>query len=262
MHYDRAAYKKTNIEQNPSTRPMRLARSLQLCTSALSLSSSAAGYHHLAILYSRPGPANDLAAAEAAAARSVELGPDEVRSWHLLALILSARGEGKKARGVLEVAAALAEAGMDEGEMGTDARTVEDGVRARDYADGTPTSSSETGHALSDGAPHRTASSSSSADALEEEEEEQLLQTNAARVPHASTLLLRGVPAPPGPNRDDRLAYATQVKMTQLLLVEQIDGGENVGEAWRDVFGWYAARKGLGDGLSLRRSINGRCSLS
>jgi hypothetical protein len=263
--------KATHTEQNPSTRSDQLKRSVTLAEQSLAIFPTAEAYHHLATLYTRPGTDHSLDRAEEAVAKAVELDPSEVRSWHLLGLVLTAKGEGKKARGVLEVAAAVAESGMGgasgPGEAGAGPESTVDGVRSKDYA---PTNSNgNTTHTSEvDGLPPSTPVShsraaSSSGDTSEEEKA--LLPFDALRIPHAS-LLLDPSPSAPPRSASERLADATQVRMTQLVLVEQIEGGENVGEGWRDVFGWFAAKSTFVSGRmgagGTGTSVNGGLGMS
>jgi hypothetical protein len=127
-------------------------------------------------------------------------------------------------RGVLDVAAAVAEAGLEE--LGMEA--VE-GVQVRDFGGKAPNGTN--GHVADEGTSD------------DGDEEDALLPAGARAVPHAAALL-EPAPGPPAPGPSARFAHATQVRLTQLALAEVLDGGENVGELWRDAFAWFAARRG------------------
>ena len=73
-----------------------------------------------------------------------------------------------------------------------------------------------------------------------------LLPKDAVRLPAASTLQ-RHVPDYPPPSRHERFEHALQLRLTQLALIEHVDGPENAGEKWVEVFSWVATRKGLGE---------------
>jgi hypothetical protein len=142
-----------------------------------------------------------------------------------------------------------------------------DGVRSKDYA---PTNGNgSTNHTSEvDGLPPSTPVSHSraaSSNGDTSEEEKALLPFDALRIPHAS-LLLDASPSAPPRSASERLADATQVRMTQLVLVEQIEGGENVGEGWRDVFGWFAAKSTFVSGRMVAggtgTSVNGGLGMS
>jgi hypothetical protein len=73
-----------------------------------------------------------------------------------------------------------------------------------------------------------------------------LLAGNLLQLPDAATLQ-RPVPEFPPQTRHERFEQALQLRLTQLALIEHVDGPENAGEKWVEVFSWVAARKGLGE---------------
>lgn len=215
----------------------RLSTSLSLIQRSVDTHPTASGYHHLAIMLSRPGPSNDLPKAIECARLAVELDYSEVRHWHLLGLLEAAVGDWKKARSVLDVGAAIGEADLapSEGDAANGGGDSEANgvVQARDFAhEGLPPTNGDVDAAESDSSsevvvPRRT----------------YLLEEDATEIPPASMLLL---PAPdhPPPSHQELFEHALQLRMTQLALAEYIEGAEGVGDNWTEVFAWFAGKKG------------------
>lgn len=216
---------KKAIEQEPLTRPEHLAASLTALTESLALHSVPSTHFHLALALARPGPSRDLAAAVASAREAVEGDPKEIRHWHLLGLLLAATEDWKTARGVLQAGADIGD--RDEPDGSEDATAGAGGI-----VDDHPN-----GHAVPKGVNGGCDSHTSLG---------YLLPESALRLPHGATLQ-RPVPDYPPPTQHEQFEHALQLRLTQLALIEHVDGPENAGNKWVEVFSWVAERKGLGE---------------
>ncbi|KAF7986875.1 hypothetical protein HWV62_12618 [Athelia sp. TMB] len=232
---------------DPRTRPAILREARAKFERSVEVWPSAEGWWHLAVALARgtgdggkgeKGVERDLERAVAAATRAVEAWGDgngsdgDVRYWHLLGLLLSAQGKWAQARGVLEVAAAL-------GPLDADGAETEDDLEAL------PTN----GHANGNG--NAVQQPTTQPDTVPEP----LLPLGARAIPPAHTLLLP-LPDHPRASRQDAFARALQLRMSQVALLEAIEGPEGAAVGWVSVFGWVAKRNGNGaaSGGSTRRS--------
>ncbi|KAF8582936.1 hypothetical protein K439DRAFT_1634845 [Ramaria rubella] len=213
-------------EQEPATRPEHFISSLTAFRASLALHPSPSTSFHLALALARPGPARDLPAAIASARDAVEGDPREIRYWHLLGLLSSAVEDWKGARAVLEIGA-----GIDEAE---EEREGEDSVLENGNEDENG-NENENEHTLGLETDNQACIVRST-----------LLSPDATCLPSTSALR-RPVPDYPPPTRHERFEHALQLRFTQLALIEHVDGPENASEIWLEVFGWVAARKGLGE---------------
>ena len=93
------------LERDPHRRPQHLQKTLSSLHSSLETFPTPSVYHHLALAYARPSPAQDIQEAIKHARAAVEGDPMEIRHWHLLALLLTTSGDWKAARAVLEIGA-------------------------------------------------------------------------------------------------------------------------------------------------------------
>lgn len=212
------------------TRPIHLAASLSALKGSLALHSSPSTYFHLALALARPGPSRDLNTAVAYVREAVEGDPREIRYWHLLGLLLAATEDWGGAKAILEIGAGVSDG--DETDGGEEAAAV-----------GNAITDSPIGHALQDGVDSSPNSNSFGG-----------LVGNLPDLPPAATLE-RPVPDYPGPSRHERFEHALQLRLTQLALIEHVDGPENAGDKWVEVFSWVAARKGLGEESRSKRTF-------
>lgn len=150
--------------------------------------------------------------------------PKETRYWHLFGLLLAATEEWKDAKIALQKGSELSE---DEGSDG------EDGPQC------TPSMNGHTN-------PDEDGSSSQAEVASGDSFDGGFLDERSLQLPEASTLL-RPIPDYPPPTRHERFEHALQLRLTQLALIEHVDGPETAGNKWLEVFSWVAARKGLGE---------------
>ena len=205
------------IEQMSLSRPHRLSESLRLCALAVETFPSAPAYYHLALTLSRAGPSRNIPLAIEHARSAVELGSREIRYWHLLGLLLVAMDDWKKAKAVLEYGAGISEGGAsDEGLPQT----------PNSDAPGTP-------NGKIDGLPPADIPFMSPAT---------LLDRDATGIPTAASLL-KPPPDHPPPSHRELFEHALQLRMTQLALIEHVEGPEGAAEKWLEVFSWVASQR-------------------
>lgn len=128
----------------------------------------------------------------------------------------------KEARGALEQGACL---GDDEEEA------EEDGVEATNYARPPTPPSKPNGH-LPNGHIHGR------------HNPPPVLAQEAEVIPPASQLL-PPLPDHPPPSKQDMFEQALQLRLSQVVLAEYVEGPEGAGEKWVDTFSWIAERKGV-----------------
>ena len=73
-----------------------------MLTASLETHPTASTHHHLALAYLRPGSSQDLQEAIVHARAAVEAESGESRHWHLLGLLLTATGDWRAAKEVLD----------------------------------------------------------------------------------------------------------------------------------------------------------------
>ncbi|KIJ47909.1 hypothetical protein M422DRAFT_45616 [Sphaerobolus stellatus SS14] len=210
-------------ENDPSTRPEHLRQSLAELQASLKLHPTPSTHFHLALASSRAGQTRDLSAAIASAKEAVAGSPQETRYWHLLGLLLAAVEEWKDAKYALACGAKIGDEEDNGGEeLKSGANSVNDHTQ--------------------DDSSNRSQSTGDPGDGFSRS----LLDEYALRLPAASGLL-QPLPDYPPPTRHERFEHALQLRLTQLALIEHVDGPENAGTKWLEVFSWVAARKGLGE---------------
>ncbi|KIJ19657.1 hypothetical protein PAXINDRAFT_174968 [Paxillus involutus ATCC 200175] len=231
------------------TRTTRLSNALTHCIKSVEMFPTPDSHHQLALALTAPGPSQSLEDAISSARAAVEGASDEIRHWHLLALLLTAQGQWSKAKGVLEVGAAMSEAPSDIEEHSTDGDAMQettapisDGVTVRDFevrkTSTNGSASNENGHIANGTLVHQM-----------------LLDPDAVTIPPSATLL-QPLPEHPNPSPRDAFEYALQLRLTQMALTEHVEGPEGAEGKWVDVFGWIAERKGSGSESQLRSSTD------
>lgn len=170
---------------------------------------------------------------------AVETDPGEARHWHLLGLLLTASGDWRAAKEVLEMGASVSETELaDDDPDPVDSLpgngSVLDGVQVHDYAD---PAHAANGHAIN-GDPAEDAAS------VAEREPSRLLEQGAVELPSSSELL-QPLGDRPSPNRQEAFEQALQLRMTQLTLSEYVEGPEGTCDKWVDVFQWFSERRGV-----------------
>ncbi|KAG6874001.1 hypothetical protein C0995_007958 [Termitomyces sp. Mi166 len=265
-------------EQDTHTRPGRLAAAhkffVQACSptsldpeEASTFTPDPAAFYHLALSYAHPGPDHDLEQAILHAGRAVEAEPREIRYWHLLGLLLAAAEKWTEAREILESGAAIGEDepvedaagnGVEDDETpegdipkttGTNGSEKAPEVQEKDYARSATTLSTDTGIEAVDtslGNGHAVPTLSILTPLID-----------GTRIPSAATLLAPIQDHPPS-SKEDLFEHALQLRMTQGVLTEVIDGAEGAEQKWLEVFSWVAAQRTPTAGQQTQRpSVDG-----
>ncbi|KAI0694071.1 hypothetical protein BC835DRAFT_1487974 [Cytidiella melzeri] len=227
------------VEQDPRKRTERLTRSLESLRAAGAIFPCASTHHHLALALTRSGITKDIRAAIEHARSAVELDSNEPRHWHLLGLLLAATGDWKAAKSVLDIAIGLVETDLVEDIAPAEPTGVPDadGLNIRDFAHSEDVVTN--GHA----------GPLTNVPVL-------ILPRDVTDIPLSATLL-QPMGDRPQPTHQERFEYALQMRMTQLALIEHVEGVENVSDNWLEVFAWFREKRpaSLDD---RRKSIDGR----
>ncbi|OCH91549.1 hypothetical protein OBBRIDRAFT_752951 [Obba rivulosa] len=245
------------IEREPLTRTDRLASALSLLLTSLETFETPSAHYHLALAYIRPGSSQDLQTAIMHIRAAVEAEPHEIRYWHLLGLLLSAAEDWTAARGVFEIGAEVGEtdAAESNGDALNDApSTSADGIQARDYAVQDLATPNGNGNPVTNG--HTHSPDPRPATPRHDESPLTVLGNADSQLPPSSSLL-RPLPDRPSPSHQEIFEHALQLRMTQLTLVEHMEGPEGAGDRWVEVFQWFSERREVGMD-DRRRSIDSR----
>ncbi|KAJ6632489.1 hypothetical protein B0H10DRAFT_1977554 [Mycena sp. CBHHK59/15] len=231
-------------ERDPHSRPKRLAAAHALFLRSVEIHPTPASYYHLALSFARPGPAHDLEQATLNAGLAAEGEPKEIRYWHLIGLLLAATEQWKAAEEILEQGADIGEAVTEDelasanGNGNPDLLMVNGSVRT---IDGLPNADSS----------HPVMKRASVPP--EPPAPVYLLERPELGMPPAAGLLL-----PPldhaAPSRQELFEYSLQLRMTQVALIEHVEGAEGAAEKWLEVFQWIAEKRGV----AATSSENGR----
>ncbi|KAF8229254.1 hypothetical protein L208DRAFT_1439479 [Tricholoma matsutake] len=249
-------------EQEPHTRPTRLAAAHALFLQSVNTYPTSSAYFHLALSFARPGPSQDLKQAIENAGLALEGDSKEIRYWHLLGFLLAATEQWKAASEILERGAELGGNGVEETVNGEgngenegrdnedDGHGAENSIETTIADDRTlrrPSSVSinndntvnlgDLDHRAANGSANSTTSAAS--DTKGSRPPLYLLETNAAHIPVAASLL---TPPPDHelPSKQDVFEYALQLRMTQAVLTEVVEGAEGAELKWVEIFSWHA----------------------
>ncbi|KAJ6516759.1 hypothetical protein C8R47DRAFT_1088233 [Mycena vitilis] len=215
-------------ERDPHSRPKRLADAHALFLKAVEAQPTPSGHYHLALSFARPGPAYDLEQATLNAGLAVEGDPKEIRYWHLIGLLLAASEQWKAAEEILDRGAEIGEPTQEDEitngnvnpELLTEGRAI----------DGLPD------HAAPP--PHPVMKRASVPPPVF------ILDTPEMGMPSAAGLLLP-VGDHAAPSRQELFEYSLQLRMTQVALIEHVEGAEGAESKWLEIFQWIAERRGL-----------------
>ena len=239
----------TSSEQDPRTRATHLAESMSLYISSIETLPTASAHHHLALALARPGPSRDLSVAIEHARSAVEADSNELRHWHLLALLLAATGDWRAAKGVLEVGIGLAETELSEDDHPLAAAEANGTINIRDFGRGTLNGI--------DGLPETVNGHVTAHEHVQNGQNgfDGRHHGQNGHIEHATTVppgyeivppssgLLQPLRDRPSPTRQESFEYALQMRMTQLALTEFVEGAEGVGEKWLEVFHWFREQR-------------------
>ena len=163
---------------------------------------------------------------------AVEGDHAEARHWHLLGLLLTASGEWRAAREVIEMGIGVGDADVVDDEV--------DSVSANGRVSGNDISPPD----------FSGASSPRSNGQVELEEPAsprgpvRLLEPGWSKIPSSESLLQPYVDRP-WPSRQDAFEHALQFRMSQLALTEFVEGPEGTGDKWVEVFQWFSERRSI-----------------
>ena len=226
------------------------------------------GYYHLALSYARRGgPTFDLDKAIECAGNAVTGQPNEVRYWHLLGILLTGAQKWAEAKEIFEHGAELDLDDEDDVEE-TTTTPVENFTESRDALTVTPSQA----HTLvvpgvngSVGFPTEKVNGSIAATIKPTTVKRNslgqvgntsssngrptpipLLELDATELPFADTLLKSKDLDFEGylPSKMELFEWHLQLRMTQVALMEIIEGAEGAEAGWLDIFSWVAERKG------------------
>ncbi|KAK1228134.1 hypothetical protein PQX77_008817 [Marasmius sp. AFHP31] len=255
-------------DQNPHTRPTHLQTAHTHFLTALSLHpSSPAAHFQIAISYTRPGAERDLAKAVVHAGRAVEGEPGNVRYWHLLGLVSAKMELWDAAVGALESGVGVGVGGQvgekrgGEGVEGTPGtrRSSLPVVNGQDYAananangggiDGLPSQSSPP---CPPSPPPPPPPPQTNQTPTTPQTQQTIPPCSELLQPTTTTLTSHQT------SRHEQFEYALQLRMTQLAVVEYVEGVEGASGRLTEVFQWVAEVRGTtGAGAQSRHSIDG-----
>ncbi|KAG8746469.1 hypothetical protein FRC10_004909 [Ceratobasidium sp. 414] len=217
-------------ELDPTTRPTRQSTALRhLLESATLDPTSADTFYHLAFVQAEARATSE---AVLSARQAVERAPRDVRGWHLLGLLLTAMEDWAGAKVVIEFGIANAEElrtdSQGEEGVGQQGNVADGGVVVKDFGIGTVRSSSPQGIPPSEfNFPHHAPS----------------IVPSDGILPASRTLHVLFGRADPdaSPSRLRAFVAAAQIRLTEMAIVERIEGPDGAAGMWPAVFAWYAA---------------------
>ncbi|KAG8942346.1 hypothetical protein FRC04_003798 [Tulasnella sp. 424] len=233
-------------EPDSKLRPKHQLIALERLQESVKFDPHAAGtFYHLAIAQAET---RDIPEAVLSARAAVEKNPSEIRSWHLLGLLLTAQGDWNGAKAVFELGLAHAdEDEPSEGDEGMATPTIDglpqsNGLETRDFAlhggagiggtiEGLGSSATS---ALPTPTPERP-------NPLGEAIQAKYLLPTTLVLPPSQTLL---APPPDTPQRTalDRFEASLQLRITQLALTELVDGADLANLMWPEIFVFFSGR--------------------
>ncbi|KAG8875781.1 hypothetical protein FRB97_004721 [Tulasnella sp. 331] len=245
-------------EPDAKLRPTHQKTAIEVLTAATEMYPSDTGtFYQLALAQAST---RDVPSAIMSARSAVERQPTELQAWHLLGLLLTAQGDWNGAKTVLQLGMENSVLGGDEpgdddaamgdsnscktadGPNGVDRAIVRDfaldGAGQQPSLNGANVSSTTSKHQSSSSSPGMNGASGKSHPAGIRPFG-QLLPSSG--LPPSGTLQ---APEPDTPHRtySDRFESALQLRMTQLALMELIEGAESANLQWPDVFAFFSER--------------------
>jgi hypothetical protein len=161
-------------------------------------------------------------AAVVSARRAVELGPGDVRTWHLLGLLLTSQEDWENALEILELGLVKLQEDLNASESVNVSTSKEDGgVVSHDFAEGSNGTSSRP--TLS-----RIATAS-------------IIGGARSEVIQSPALLHYPIPSVPFQRISERFEASVQMLLTQLALSERYEGAERANERWPEVFAFFSS---------------------
>jgi tetratricopeptide (TPR) repeat protein len=251
------------LGQEPLERSSQLEKAHVLLQESLLAHSTPSGYYHLALSFARRGgPAYNLDQAIECAGHAVA-GQSDVRYWHLLGILLTGAEKWAEAIEILERGADLdedleGEGNAEESESPSeskdaltvtpsDAQTlVVPAVKAIDFLSNKVSDSDAGTVKPSKTRPTGAAPIRGRIPLISTTSSVPLLEPDATEIPLAETLLkskemnFEDYPA----SKTELFERHLQLRMTQVALMEVIEGAEGAESGWLEIFSWVAERKG------------------
>lgn len=208
-------------EHNATVRPKHLSDARDLLQQAAELDkASASTFWHLATVQSA---LREVDAAVISARRAVELGSGDVRTWHLLGLLLTSQEDWENALEILELGLVKTQEDMNPSESVNESISKEDGVVSHDFAEETNGTFDPTSRPTLS----RTATVS-------------IIGARSEAIP-SSALLHYPIPIVPFQSISERFEASVQMLLTQLALSERYEGAEKANERWPEVFAFFSS---------------------
>jgi hypothetical protein len=198
--------------------------------------ASASTAYHLSVAQTCT---RDIDAAILSARHAVELNPKEIRAWHLLGLLLTAKEDWQGAQTVLELGVESAEdegydtmTAHDEGAT-TRNESPANGILSHDYAEGSPSPNRVNGSHTPD---PRSPSPKVNRDIVPT-----LLPPSTTHLLPSSTLLLP-IPDIHQPPIAERFDQSIQIRLTQLAITELVEGTDSANLKWPSLFTFFSEK--------------------
>ncbi|QRV95587.1 hypothetical protein RhiJN_23605 [Ceratobasidium sp. AG-Ba] len=234
----------TAKELDPTTRPARQSAALKYLLESATLDpTSADTFYHLAFTQAEARMTSD---AVLSARQAVERAPRDVRGWHLLGLLLTAMEDWQGAKAVIEIGIANAEEvkidSPEDAAAGQQGNAAEDGLVVKDFGVGNARSASP------QGVPSET-------NELNPPNHAPSIVPPTGILPPSRTLHPLFTRSDPDatPSKMHAFAAATQIRLTEMAIIEKIEGPDGAAGMWPSVFAWYAANApsapGVGSGV-------------
>lgn len=185
-------------------------------------------------------------------ATAAESKPSEIRYWHLIGLLSAKMEQWEAAQSALETGAALGEV-SDVAQSAEDLTNTQSTTRLSVPSQGTPKVNDHPPRAI-EGLPPSNPSPSISEILLPPNEEDvppvYALGPNTTGLSQTQSLppsseLLQAVADHPEPSRHEKFEYALQLRMTQVAVIEYVEGAEGAADKLPEVFQWIAEKRGI-----------------
>ncbi|KAF7416321.1 hypothetical protein PC9H_002586 [Pleurotus ostreatus] len=245
---------------DPYARPGNLALCHECLLESLATRPTPSAAYHLALSFARPGPTQDIEQAITHVAQAMEGDPKEVRYWHLMGLLLSGAEKWQAALEILDSGADIGEAahGDDAGDDDEVTETVNADV---DTLTPNPLRTPNgfggaSMHSVVDtkrNGPQSTRSpslhpsyfSGSGSDGVDLDIPSLSLLPNSTGTIPPSSSLLGPMPDHPKPSTQEQFEFSLQLRMSQVAMIEYVEGAEAADPKWMDVFAWVAEKRGI-----------------
>ncbi|KAJ3899328.1 hypothetical protein F5879DRAFT_1061659 [Lentinula edodes] len=274
-------------QHNSDTRPSNFAKAHALFLRSIDTFPTASAHYHIALSYARyipPTPRlssednyednynqgsevfheQNLEKAILHVATAAESKPSEIRYWHLIGLLSAKMEQWEAAQSALETGAALGEV-SDVAQNAEDLTDTQSTTRLSVPSQGTAKVNDHPPRAI-EGLPPSDPSHSIFETLLPPNEEDvppvYALGPNTTGLSQTQSLppsseLLQAVADHPEPSRHEKFEYALQLRMTQVAVIEYVEGAEGAADKLPEVFQWIAEKRGIsGDQTHARSSID------